>query len=117
MALGRDHSLRHPAECRPDCDPVVGFQHHKGNLSLGQVLLISDILIARDHDVVACQLGGRDQLAVAKPGPTSFSRSMNLEALKILPNTNRNAFIKQNAADRPSCWRSRLSGAHDRAEG
>lgn len=96
---------------------MVGFQHYESDLSCSQVLLVPDVLIARDHDLIPSMFGRSDYLAVGEARPTDLGCCIDGKSLKMLPNANRNAFIKQNAAHRPSCWRSRLFGARGQPEG
>ena len=60
--------------------PTRRAQHHDSDASRGQILLIPEILVGRDHDRKSGRFRRAEQVAVREPRPATLVRRLDLVA-------------------------------------
>ena len=79
---------------------MVGAQHHESELSLGEVLLVSDVLVCCDHDLESGLLSRLDQIAIGPTGPADLCHHLDGKSREVSAETNGHTFIKQDTTHR-----------------
>src|SRR5580658_7938378 len=82
--------------------PMVRHQHDEGQAPACHVLLIANVLVGGDQHVVTSLFRRLDQVTVGQPCPPEFGGGVDRKPNNKASNADRHAFIKQDAAHKPS---------------
>ncbi len=109
---GRHHTGR----VNFDRQPLLCVQHNKRDAPTGQVLLILQILIGRDHDIESGDLCGVEEFAVQQRRPAHLVGSLHIVSREQRAQADRNVLVKEDERQEPS-WRTRSRGGQARPAG
>ena len=86
---------------------MIDAQDDKSQFSTGEIVLVREVCVIGDEDVEPSLFGGLNEFTIGPACPANFRDHFNVKPRQNAADTNRHAFIEQDAAHR-------LAGARKR---